>query len=291
MAKSLLELMMESEHLDEVSTSSRVEPVRGPFLWPGNKFSSLENILPMLPHRESFIDVFGGSGAVTLNRKVSKFQVFNDANSGVCAFFRVCRDKDKLEQLCDIINLMPHAREEFMLCKRTWEQELDDVVKAAKFYYTVQCSFHGDMRVFGRTRTGSTIIWKRLRDKLPEFQRIANAFLSIQIENLDWRVCLKDFDSKDTVFYLDPPYVNKNCYHDKMTVDDHHEMCRKIMGMKGFVALSGYENEVYDQYQWDHVYSWEIPDRLSTQMYNDNFESKEKGQVRGAAKEVLWIKE
>ena len=290
MAKSLLDLMNDMNDFDD-KVSSRVEYIKSGFCWPGSKQKSLSNILDKLPIRNGFIEVFGGSGAVTLNRPVSKFQVFNDANSGVVAFFRTIRDPEKLERFIDFINLTPHAREEFCDFKRDWVDELDDVIKACKFYYCAQTSFHGEMRVFGRTRSGLSNTIKKLQNKIELLPVIADKFLSIQIENLDWRVCLKDFDNKDAVFYLDPPYVDKNCYKHKMSHEDHHEMCRRIMQMDGFVALSGYDNDIYGEYDWDHIYSWEVKENYTDQMFNTDRENKMKGQSRGVGHEHLWIKE
>ena len=278
--------------LDSTPIESRKEFQKGPFLWPGNKYNSLENILKLLPYKRGFVEVFGGSGVVTLNRKPSLFEVFNDRNSGVVAFFKVLREQTRLNELIDILELMPHAREEFFNSVTTWEQETDDVMKAAKFYASVQASFRGEQRVFGRMIRGRTDLWRKIRERFHLFDLVHSRFREIQVENLDWRVCLKDFDDKDgdVVFYLDPPYISKNHYQHKMSIENHREMCHIIMGMKNFVALSGYENSVYDEFEWDHVYSWEIKDDGSDNRFNTDGSETIKTK-RGFAKEFLWIKE
>src|SRR5690606_25089106 len=92
-----------------------IDVQRAPFGWVGGKSRSITNLLPLLPQRDKWVDVFGGSGVVTLNRQPAKIlDVYNDRYSGVVAFYRFLHDKDKLEQLCDRLRFTLHARAEFV---------------------------------------------------------------------------------------------------------------------------------------------------------------------------------
>ncbi len=221
---------------------------RVPFSYAGSKTDSLPHILPRLPYMKSYIEVFGGSGVVLLNRRPSDLEVFNDRYGGVVAFFRCVRNRDLLDRLTERIALSPHAREEMIWCKATWENCEDEVERASRWYVMQQSSFAGRGRYFGRVVKGKGLMWRKISENLELFEDIAQRFLAIQIENLDWRHCFTDYDSLETVFYCDPPYWEHNIYEYFMKKSDHKEMLERIFKCKGFVALSGYKNDLYDSY-------------------------------------------
>jgi DNA adenine methylase len=61
---------------------------------------------------------------------------------------------------------------------------------------------------------------------------------------------IQKWDSVDTVFYLDPPYVSetrtsKTVYDFEMTTADHRELATTIHDCVGKVILSGYPSDFY----------------------------------------------
>ena len=69
--------------------------------WVGGKSKLLWIINKMAPdHYSRFIDVFGGSGTVTMSRPIQQgcMEVYNDFNSNLVNLFHCVRDKpDKLK--------------------------------------------------------------------------------------------------------------------------------------------------------------------------------------------------
>lgn len=266
--------------------------VRAPFDYPGNKVDSLEHILPLLANLDVFVDVFGGSGIVTLNRKPSKLDVYNDRWSGVVAFYRCMREESKLDALIERIKLTPYAREEFVWCKQTWEDCTEDVERAARWYTLVQCSFGGLARNFGRALGASRPLARKIYENIPDFSAIHERFKMVQVENLDFRQCFVDYDSPMTCFYLDPPYYENNIYQVDFRKQDHLEMLDKIFKCQGFVALSGYPNEAYSKFPWDAIHHWPRKDRMKTQATEtDTGNVLGMDMTRGDVEEYLWIKE
>lgn len=239
--------------------------LRIPFTFPGNKKESLNEILPRLPYYHTFVDVFGGSGVVTLNRQPCEIDIYNDRHSGVTAFFRCVRKKDTCQELIERCALSLYGREEFEWSRDQYDKIVnDDVELAACWYLTCQSSFAGCGRNYGRITQGKGKLWDKLQNNFHLFHDIAERFLTIQIENLDWRHCLKDFDSPSTVFYLDPPYPGHNIYRHQMTDADHIEMCQRIFSCQGFVGLSSYQNDIYPNFPWDNVHTWTVRDKMTT---------------------------
>jgi DNA adenine methylase len=283
--------------LDRLSDDKpRQKILRAPFGWVGGKSRSIKHLLEHIPYRSSFIDVFGGSGAVTLAREKSKLEVFNDAYSGVTAFYSVVRDPDLFERLLDRLDLTVHSREDFLLCKETWKNTNDPVERAARWYTLIQYSFGSIGRNFGRATSGGRGgMAGKIRNKLKYFPEIHARFRNVQVENLDWEVCMRDYDNGDAVFYCDPPYVdvNRGTYKSEMSIERHRDFLDVVFQCSGFVAVSGYSNPIYENQDWDDRFEWESFVSIQSMAYTEtNKKEQLKGQEsRTHATEVLWIKE
>lgn len=264
--------------------------------------------MPRLPYRGSFIEVFGGSGVIILNRKTSKLDVYNDRYGGITAFYKALRDHPKA--LIDRLDLTCHSREEWEDCYETWENilghdeegrpinEYDDIERAARWYYCLQYSFLGQMRSFARITSPTSGVAGTLNRKIQGFWNIHHRLQRIQVENLDWFDCMEEYDHPEAVFYLDPPYLNcdTSSYGLKMTEYEHRRMLEKIAGMRGFVALSGYPNKLYEDFGkfhlpggWTNVISFPRRDRANAQAtFNNNRSAVSERKI---LTEMLWIKE
>lgn len=269
--------------------------VRAPFGYPGGKSRSVEKILEHLPYMDTYVEPFGGSAAVLLARHPSKLEVFNDRYGGVVAFYRCVRDPNKYQKMCEWLNNTVHAREDFVWCKETWKNCHDDVERAARWYYMMQYSFGGLGRNWGRSTGAKSNLAGKVRAKLPLFQKVHERFRRVQVENQDWSDALRDYDSPKTVFYLDPPYVDayRGTYKHEMSLDDHRRLLSNIFDLKGFVALSGYSNPLYDSGDWDDKHEWDAFVSIKSIAYAGNSSKAHlKGlEKREHSKEVLWIKE
>ncbi len=104
--------------------------------------------------------------------------------------------------------------------------------------------------------------------------KYAEAWKDVVIENLDFREVIKKYDSKRTVFYLDPPYPDRaeDYYGTSFTVDDLRDMASLLTQIKGRFLLK-VDKKTYDM----------ISDVLPSGKYNvEVFERKLNMQkVRG----------
>lgn len=290
MSQDLLSALMS---LDD-SAQSREYYVREPFGYPGNKHASLKYILPRLPYRTKYIEPFGGTGAVLAARDPSPMEVFNDRHAGVTAFYRCIRDQKLCDALADRLRFFLHGREEFIWCKSTWKNCEDDVERASRWYYMHQMSFANQGRHYGRSLKNPERRMRRVLENIPNFQHFHDRYLYVSIENQDWRQCLKDYDSPDTVFYLDPTYLDTTAatYEHELSRFDHVEMLDRVFHLNGFVAMSHYAHPLYMKQKWDASYSWEVDCTMLGLTFKEenNLKGHEHLQ-RQKATEVLFIKE
>lgn len=294
----MTDLMNLFDELDRHTSSSEPKDsniLRAPFGYPGGKTKSVPNILKHLPYKPVYVEPFGGSGAVLLARRPVKLEVLNDRYAGVVAFYRCLRHPEKYKQLIDYLDLTIHSREDFVDAKQTWCEESDDVIRAAKWYYMTAYSFSQLGRNWGRAIAPRGVLSGKIRNKIKYFSDLHERLKKVQIENQDWRECLHDYDSTDTVFYIDPPYIDaySGTYQNELTKKDHYDLLAIIFSLKGFVALSGYANPLYEDQPWDSRYSWESFVSVDACAFTEGNRKKclEHVAKRQKSEEVLWIKE
>ena len=89
--------------------------------------------------------------------------------------------------------------------------------------------------------------------KIPNLLIIIERLRSVQISNYDFRIMFEKCDSERTLFYCDPPYphnvrCNNNEYENEMKEADHIDLLELANNVKGKIAISGYENNLYSSY-------------------------------------------
>jgi DNA adenine methylase len=290
MSKDLLNMLDEAENYSGTDVS-RV--LKGPFSWPGAKNRSLEPILNALPYDKGYIEVFGGSGVVLLNRRPSPFECFNDRNSAVTDFYRCIKDREKLAKLIELVKASINSKELFLEYRDTWITTQDPVERAYRWIYSIMLSFGKLGRNWGRNLSDSTLM-PALFARCELWCDLHGRLKNVQIENADWQYMLERYDDRNAVFYLDPPYLNayQGTYIHEMTVADHKAMLDKVFKMKAFVALSGFPNDLYSKYNWDKVIEWKVYQAIKSV---DDGEGNCKAHLAGVSDrtmqtEKLWIK-
>src|SRR5262249_42030746 len=75
---------------------------------------------------------------------------------------------------------------------------------------------------------------------------------SVQIDHRDFEAVIRSYDSPETCFYLDPPYLwqtrqKSRCYQHEMREEDHARLLSTVLSVKGMVILSGYTHHLYQE--------------------------------------------
>ena len=223
------------------------------FGWYGGKFSHLSWLLPLLPRCHHYVEPFGGSAAVLVNRAPSPVETYNDMDGEVANFFRVLRDqKDKL---IEAIGLTPFSREEFYIALSQADGTLSDLERARRFFIRARQARTGLAQTasLGRwanckntSRAGMAGVVSRWLGSIEDLPEIALRLLRVQIENRPAVDVIRLYDSPDTLFYCDPPYVHESrgdnkAYSFEMDEAAHRQLSEALHACKGKVALSGYD--------------------------------------------------
>lgn len=87
--------------------------IKPPVTWFGSKSRLVKEIVKYFPEHQTYVDVFGGSGAVLLGKRPSKVEVYNDINKKMASLFNVLSDKQKTKELIHRLELTPYSRDFF----------------------------------------------------------------------------------------------------------------------------------------------------------------------------------
>lgn len=236
------------------------------FGWYGGKFNHLDWLLPLLPRTKHFCEPFGGSAAVLINREPSPVETYNDIDGELVIFFRVLRNQK--EALIKAIGLTPFSREEFEKAIYEPTKGLSALERARRFYVRARQVRTGlaQKASSGRwahcrltSRAGMAGSVSRWLGAVEDLSLITQRLLRVQIENDEASKVIKRYDSKDTLFYCDPPYPHgsrgdSNAYGYEITDVEHKELAKLLHKLKGKVAISGYHcdlmNELYSDWQY-----------------------------------------
>lgn len=224
--------------------------------WFGSKTYMVKHILPLLPQHYCYVEVFGGGASLLLNKPLSSVEVYNDIDSSVVDFFRVFQDCVQYERFKHKCMYTPYSKELYLEYLQTWKSESDLVERVHKWFVIVRMSFNGFIG-----KKGYAMSWQRnfanpFRICVDDMEQLVDRFRCIQIENSSWQIVLDKYDSEQTLFYLDPPYIpsvrkDKTVYQYEMSQHDHQNMIDRLNHIKGKVMLSGYPNQLYDGLSWD----------------------------------------
>lgn len=264
------------------------------FGWYGGKFSHLSWLLPLLPECTHFCEPFGGSGSVLINRAPSPVETYNDIDGEVVNFFRVLRSQH--EDLIREIGLTPFAREELRSAAEESLSGLSDLERARRFFVRARQVRTGLAQTAsaGRwahctltSRAGMAGAVSRWLGSVEGLSEIVQRLLRVQIESAPAVEVIKRYDSKETLFYCDPPYPHGSrsdlkAYGYEMSDDDHRELAQTLHNVEGKVALSGYHCELMDELYGD----WNYIEAPVKKAHSTNTRSDNEKQART---EVLWI--
>lgn len=253
----------------------------------GGKWRIAQQIMRLFPPHSIYVEPFGGGAGILLQKPPARINVYNDLDGDIVNLFRVVREHP--EELARLIEWTPFAREEFDLaCNDT----SDPIERARR---TIVRSFMG----FGsaaatkggtgfRGMDAGSHSYNRWYKQPRVISEAAARLKSCVIEHLPYEKILERYDTPETLFYVDPPYVMSTrtsvkstsggrYYRHEMSDDEHLALIKRLQNVKGMVVISGYASDMYD----DALRDWN----------RHTFKARASGH-RGTVvrEEVVWVK-
>jgi DNA adenine methylase len=204
----------------------------------------IKELIARLPEHRVYVEVFGGAANLLLNKPPSPLEVYNDYNGELVNLFRVVRDRP----------VEFERRLEYLIYSRGWynlfRDEIrsgalvDSLERALAFYYLLEGGFAGKWYAgwaYGLTCDRNNSWHPRAGEILDISERLKHVY----IDRLDFTTCIEHWDSPDTLFFCDPPYLTAH-HHDKIPTHyyggfkdaRHKELSEVLHSIKGKFLLT-----------------------------------------------------
>ena len=246
------------------------------------------------PTYERIIDVFGGSGTVTLNVDCPKsaLRVYNDFNGNLVNLMR-CAKNRPLALIKEIGFLTLNARDDFEVYKRfilkeefnddylKKEVELTEIMlpyptseeakkilikesedinikKAAAYYKLLRYSFNSNGETFGGKKCD-------VRRFFSDIWAFSKNFADVTIENKSYDALIRHYDRENAFIYCDPPYFDAEDFYEVcFSKADHIKLHDILSKAEGYVMVS-YNNcpEIVELYKDFYIFLTTRPNSMS----------------------------
>lgn len=218
----------------------------------GGKWMLAPWIIKHLPKHRIYVEPFGGAASVLMRKPRSYAEVYNDLDGEIVNVFRVMRDPEQCRELKIALTLTPFAREEFELSYKPSDEPIE---QARRTIYRTFAGFgsNANARLTGfrsnSNRSGTTPAhdWANYPEQLEAFcERLGG----VVIENRDAFLLIPQHDTRETLFFVDPPYVAETRdsgrdYTTELSYSDHVALFCTLKKVEGMVVLCGYPSELY----------------------------------------------
>lgn len=227
------------------------------FRYMGNKSSIADWIVPSFPAgMKTYVEVFGGTFAIGMNKPKHEIEVFNDFNPHLANLFEVNRVKHK-----EFIEAIKELHISEYLYNHYWDNHNDystfpNLENAVRYFY-IMCLTWG-----GAYEGGWGMVYKKewtmtFETKLSTLKKIHERTKNLVVLNKDFRKCIKLFAKRpDTLLYLDPPYVGTESYYKHLAgsfTETDHVQLRDLLNKADCYWFLSYEdnemvNDLYKKY-------------------------------------------
>lgn len=173
------------------------------FASPAGKKRVADTMVKLMPAHKAYVEPFIGSGAVFFAKEPVQLEAINDFDPDISAAFKALQkltepDIQKLEGMT------------WTGSKATFEKvydskPTDELAKLHRFLYIANFSY-GRMRgrSFNPGSEGTT------SKTIGRIRKYAPRLKGVHIHNGDYQAMVEKYDSRDALFFLDPPYPGYN---------------------------------------------------------------------------------
>ena len=234
--------------------------MRTPITYYGGKQGLSVRIISMIPRHRIYCEPFFGGGAVFFAKYKSEIEVINDNNEMLINFYKICREK--FEELQELVCNTLHSEAVFLKARDIFRKRVEssDVEKAWSMWVLANECHAGSLYGGWKYCNGSagTHFGRVFRMKREEFTpKLYDRLCEVQISCRDALKVIKNRDSEESFFYLDPPYPGAcQGHYYGYTEEDLHNLVELLACLKGKFILSNYWTDTLrsavEKYKWNY---------------------------------------
>jgi DNA adenine methylase len=178
---------------------------------------------------ECYVEVFGGGAQLLFAKEPSRVEVYNDIDGRLVNLFKVAKEQGaELQKRLEDMLYSRRLYGEF----RHWHKSGDAVEDAARFYYFVRSSYSGEVGTGWRHSVKANEA-RKFFSMVSQLSLVQHRLRNVQIEMMDFRRCIKTYDSSETLFFCDPPYYGAKRYKFRFNEEDHEDLAEILRSVEG----------------------------------------------------------
>ena len=240
-----------------------VKKHNSPIKYFGGKGTMFNKIFEYFPEEyTTYVEPFAGSFSLGLKQSCP-IEIYNDLEQNVFTLYKVLSDPILFEKFKFLADLYPYSqdfRQDFK-DKLKENDGLSEVDKAFYFFYVNRTSHNGIggfsiNSVIRRKMSKSTSDYLSAVDRLEELHQRLSKVIILNKNGLD---VIEKYNNPNTLIYCDPPYHHTTRtaarYKQDMTSDEQLIFLETVNRSSSKILISGYKNEIYDQYlkDWEEI--------------------------------------
>ena len=225
--------------------------MKTPITYYGGKQTLAATIINMMPAHKIYCEPFFGGGAVFWAKPKSFLEVINDKNDRLITFYHVVKSTVLFDELYERVQATLDSESLWRKAKRIYgcddPSQYSQVDIAWAVWVCTNMSYAstpsgGWKWCNGTSGTHSGSTFKRYRQAFTA--GLQDRLSEVQISCRDALDVIKERDTKDTFFYLDPPYPGAEQKHYRgYTMADLEQLLGLLQSIKGKFILSNYMTE------------------------------------------------
>ncbi|WP_295793844.1 DNA adenine methylase [Mucilaginibacter sp.] len=235
--------------------------LKTPISYYGGKQTLATKIISLLPEHVLYCEPFIGGGAIFFAKQPSEIEVLNDTNKEMMNFYRtVQNDFVGLEKE---IRITLHSRDLHRKAAVIYNYPdlFSEIKRAWAVWVLSSQSFSAQLdNSFGYDKSKQTTTKKIINNRDGFTEEYAIRLQNVQLECADALYVIRSRDTKNTFFYLDPPYFNSDCGHyDGYSEQDFENLLIQSSKLEGKFLLSSYPSELLTRYaKANGWYMWSV---------------------------------
>jgi DNA adenine methylase len=210
----------------------------------GGKSKIKNSIINLIPNHTIYVEPFVGGGAVFFGKEPSDIEIVNDLDKDI---YYVYKDMKQVGEQMINKDFRPSKNKFERLKKQNkfnskTERLYRNLFLSLNSFRANRKNYVGDKKEREKQNMNVGKIYKSTdyKDRLKD----------VRIENKDWKYIINKYDSKDTFFYLDPPYSmasdNNDYKNNDVTIDELFNTLKNIKGK--FLLSYDYNNDIKNKF-------------------------------------------
>lgn len=229
--------------------------MKSPITYYGGKQLLASTILGMMPPHRIYCEPYFGGGAVFFAKGKGYCEVINDIDDRIITFYDVIQDDHKFPLLLSRIQNTLDSEREFLRAERLWRNPAkarSKVELAWAVWLSCNMGYGGTPEGGWKWDNGTSgshigVVFDNYRHQVT--YKIHERMRHVQISCRDALKVIRQRDTVDTFFFLDPPYpgcVQK--HYSGFSYDDLENLLGVLSRIKGKFLLCNYDSEILQRY-------------------------------------------